>query len=128
MPPKERLPRDFRVQDLESLIDTTGDYTVTDMANRAGVSRTVWSRYRRDGLDMWEADAIATAFDLYPASVWPHWDNLCMAEMEDRTMVSEREQRADAARAALATAAEELNLAPVSAYEQLAFVQLALSA
>lgn len=56
-----------------ALVVATGGLSVTELAQRAGVSRRGMTRYVTAGVPERTADAIAVALGLHPGEVWAEW-------------------------------------------------------
>jgi hypothetical protein len=48
-------------------------FTDADIALRIGVNREMIRRYRRLGVDPFEADRLAVSLGMHPATIWPEW-------------------------------------------------------
>lgn len=46
---------------------------VSEVAELAGTSRRQWYRWRRTGVDVWQADELAVRFGRHPGELWPEW-------------------------------------------------------
>lgn len=62
--------RPYRLQDLERAV---GTQPVPRLAEVLGMTPRNVQRRKHMGLDEWEADRLAVAYDLHPAAVWPEW-------------------------------------------------------
>lgn len=51
----------------------TGDARINNsyLARRTGMNRATFSRYRKEGIPLYEADRVAISLSLHPCLVWP---------------------------------------------------------